>query len=387
MLQLTVLLVQTLLLTHNAISYSISSAQAEFLTKPFKSLLAKNVSFINQHSVPSRNDRSGSDFKLKTMASPTKGIMVSDLWTAHTAKRAWATQGVSFYCKAGEVVLILGEDGMGKTRLMTSIAEIIFSPPSSARSSTLVRGTVNIAGIDLLKHTGYKSHREQVGIMLNTVNSMSNSANVLSGCTLEEILEPDVTSLETVSGAREDSKSAITMWKQKNAVKIALEVTGLSTSLLPRLPSKLATVVTAYEEDLNPSTFRPHSLPLSPSEWKKVLLTKVFAQTIANNMDSLAAPNQSLSTPARSMIGSILLLDDALSYSDEVEEAKIIATLKTTGAATVLSSSRWALGRFVDRVVVLKDGKVLESGTHAELLGMGPLESFYASKWDAMTAS
>ena len=104
-------------------------------------------------------------------------------------------------------------------------------------------------------------------------------------------------------------------------------------------------------------------------------------------MDSLAAPNQSLSTPAQSMIGSILLLDDALSYSDEVEEAKIIANLKTTGAATVLSSSRWAFGRFVDRIVVLKDEKALESGTHQKLLGMGPLESYCASKWDAMTAT
>lgn len=86
-------------------------------------------------------------------------------------------------------------------------------------------------------------------------------------------------------------------------------------------------------------------------------------------------------------MGSILLLDDALSCCNEVEEANIIKSLKSTGAATVLSSNRWALGRFADRVIVMRNGKILESGTHTELLGKGSIQSYYASQWDAITAS
>ena len=155
---------------------------------------------------------------------------------------------------------------------------------------------------------------------------------------------------------------------------------------MARLPSKLATVISATEEELAPSSLRPFSSPLSPSEWKKILLTKVLAQTIAKNGSAITSPNPEVST-ARSMVGSVLLLDDALSFCNEIEEASIIKTLKKTGAATVISSNRWALGRFADRIIVMKKGKVLETGTHIELLERGTSNSYYASKWDAITSS
>ena len=51
-------------------------------------------------------------------------------------------------------------------------------------------------------------------------------------------------------------------------------------TLLPKLPSKLSTIITANEEDLRPSLLRPRCNVLSPSEWSKLLLTKVLAQTV-----------------------------------------------------------------------------------------------------------
>jgi len=72
-----------------------------------------------------------------------------------------------------------------------------------------------------------------------------------------------------------------------------------------------------------------------------------------------------------------------MSHMSEVEESNLIKRLKKTGASVLLSSSRWALGRFADRILVLKNGVVVESGTHAELLSLGRV---YASQWNAMSS-
>jgi len=60
--------------------------------------------------------------------------------------------------------------------------------------------------------------------------------------------------------------------------------------------------------------------------------------------------------------------------------------LRQSGAATVLTSNKWATGRLGDKVVVIQDGAIVESGTHDELLSLGPQQSLYASKWFAMAS-
>lgn len=106
-------------------------------------------------------------------------------------------------------------------------------------------------------------------------------------------------------------------------------------------------------------------------------------QTISDN-DNAAASTDKVEN---SLTGSVLLLDDATVLLSEVEEAKVLRELRQTGAATVLTSNKWATGRFADRIVVMKDGAIVESGTHNELINRGPQQSLYAAKWQAMTMS
>lgn len=161
---------------------------------------------------------------------------------------------------------------------------------------------------------------------------------------------------------------------------VAMKITGLGSKLLPRLPSKLSTVVSANEDELKPSSLRPPSYPLSPSDWSRVLLTKTLAQLISGNENQLSSPD----TVRRCMIGSILLLDDATSQMSEADEARLIAALRSTGAAVLLTSNRWAAGRFVDRIVVMDAGSAVESGTHGDLIDLGAERSVYAREWSAM---
>ena len=71
----------------------------------------------------------------------------------------------------------------------------------------------------------------------------------------------------------------------------------------------------------------------------------------------------------------------------EVDETRTLMALRRTGAATVLTSHKWATGRFADQIVVIKDGAIIESGTHTDLLSRGPQQSVYAQQWYTMTTS
>lgn len=75
---------------------------------------------------------------------------------------------------------------------------------------------------------------------------------------------------------------------------------------------------------------------------------------------------------ARAMIADpeILLLDDALSAVDAKTEAEIIAAIRKerAGKTTLISTHRLSAVQHAEHIIVLDEGKVVEAGTHAQLL-------------------
>ncbi len=78
---------------------------------------------------------------------------------------------------------------------------------------------------------------------------------------------------------------------------------------------------------------------------------------------------------------SILVLDEATSALDPQTEREILDTLLTLtrGRTTVSITHRLSLAATADRVLVLEDGRLVEQGSHAELVGAGGL---YQELWD-----
>ena len=167
------------------------------------------------------SESSGADFQAMLTASPTKGITVSDLWAAHSSRKAWAIKGANIQCQNGEVCIIIGADGSGKTRLLTAIAEHMFPPPKSARTTTHVRGSINLAGVDTSKWDRNQL-KKRVGVLLNDVRTVSDYASLMAGCTLEEILEP------VLEGGRVGPK-------ERNSMSAAMKVSSTSETVVKRM--------------------------------------------------------------------------------------------------------------------------------------------------------
>ena len=74
----------------------------------------------------------------------------------------------------------------------------------------------------------------------------------------------------------------------------------------------------------------------------------------------------------------ILILDDSVSAVDAVTETNIIANLRRErkGKTTILIAHRISALKHADEIVVLDDGRVVERGTHEQLLRQG---GYYAS--------
>jgi ABC-type cobalamin transport system ATPase subunit len=187
--------------------------------------------------------------------------------------------------------------------------------------------------------------------------------------TLHEILDPTIS-----SGG---SKGYASNQLDKSAVVLASEITSISSTLGPRLPpGKLSTAVTANEDDLKRSLNSTIYL-LSSSDWEKIVLTRVLAQIISTNQVIGSSIKQS-------MEGAVLLLDDMGIHMNEIQQARLLKNLRKSGAATLITSYRWSVGRFADRIYVLQNGAIVENGTHSELLDRGTQRSIYAARWKEM---
>jgi ATP-binding cassette subfamily B protein len=100
-----------------------------------------------------------------------------------------------------------------------------------------------------------------------------------------------------------------------------------------------------------------------------------YATTVGERGITLSGGQKQRTAIARALIRDprILVLDDALSSVDTQTEDKILNHLREVmaGRTTIFISHRVSTVRNADRIAVLHDGRIVEYGTHDELLARG----------------
>jgi ATP-binding cassette subfamily B multidrug efflux pump len=104
-------------------------------------------------------------------------------------------------------------------------------------------------------------------------------------------------------------------------------------------------------------------------------LPRKYAQSVGERGSSLSVGERQLLSFARALVydPSLLVLDEATSSVDTETEYLVQDALKKfmAGRTAVVIAHRLSTIRYVDRIIVLHKGRVVEEGTHAELLDRG----------------
>jgi ATP-binding cassette, subfamily B, bacterial len=239
------------------------------------------------------------------------GIRLESVSFRYATARRNAVDDVSVRLPAGAVVAVVGENGAGKSTLVSLLCGL--HAPTSGRIS--VDGA-DLTDLDAVSWRGSVSAAFQEFVRYQLV------AQDVVGLGRPERVDD----LETVRGALKRADVA---------------------DLEDELPDGLGTPLGRAFLD---------GVDLSGGQWQKLAL-------------------------ARSMMRDkpLLLVLDEPTYSLDVESerrvfdwfSRVAATDSTVGSVTVIVSHRFSTVRAADIVLVMADGRVVESGTHTDLLAIG----------------
>jgi ATP-binding cassette subfamily B protein len=250
------------------------------------------------------------------------GFVFENVGFKYPGSERWAVRHLSFALHPGERVALVGENGAGKTTLTKLLARLY--DPSEGR--------VLLDGIDLRAYD-LGDVRRAIGVIFQDFvrYDMRFDENVGVGEveTVRDYLDREVVPADGEAPAE---------------IAAAAEK-SLAASLLPRLPG-------SYRQMLGRRF--DTGVDLSGGEWQKVALARAYMRD-----------------------AQLLILDEPTAALDARAEYDVFVRFNAlmAGRMAVVISHRFSTVRMADRIIVLKNGEIVEQGTHAELVTTNGLYS------------
>ncbi len=243
---------------------------------------------------------------------PDDGIRFEDVSFFYPGSETPALDSVTLHITPGESLAIVGENGSGKTTLIKLLTRLY----------TPTKGRILLEGLPL-EEWDVDTLRRKIGVIFQDFAryQLKVGENIAIG-------DAETLSASEQEAARKDIERAA----QK----------GMADDFIRDLPS-------GYETQLG--TWFKDGKELSGGQWQKVALSRAFMRSKAD----------------------ILILDEPTAAIDAKAEADIFAHFAelTANRISIIISHRFSTVRRADHIIVLEKSKILEQGSHEELLALG----------------
>ncbi|MBO4439799.1 MAG: ABC transporter ATP-binding protein [Spirochaetaceae bacterium] len=245
-------------------------------------------------------------------------IVLDHVSFKYSEKTRTVLDDISLTVKPGEHIAIVGYNGAGKTTLIKLLMRLY--DPSS--------GTISYHGrnVSTLKPADY--HR-RIGVVFQDFQMFG--ANLAENVVMDDISKEELE-------------------KQSGEICGALEAAGFGAKLA-KLPDGIFTQVT--------TEFDKKGVDFSGGESQKVAISRAFYKD-----------------------ADILIMDEPSSALDPIAEYELNKAMETAakGKTVFYISHRLSTTRDADRIIMLERGRIIEEGTHKELLAKN---GKYAEMWNA----
>jgi ATP-binding cassette subfamily B protein len=249
-----------------------------------------------------------------TMIPPARlqhGIRLHDVAYTYGAGARPALEGITIDLAAGSTVAIVGENGAGKSTLVKLLIGL-YQP---------TRGTISVDGVDL--------RDIEVDAWHQATTAAFQDHAVLELLLRETVGVGDLDRIDDTEAVAEAVRNA--------------DASGLAADLPGGLDTQLGT---RWDGGVG----------LSGGQWQRLALAR----------------SQMRPTPL------LMVLDEPTASLDAHSERAMFerfseiadAAAESRGAVTLLVTHRFSTTRHADRILVLHDGRLIEDGTHAELVDL-----------------
>jgi ATP-binding cassette subfamily B protein len=253
-----------------------------------------------------------------------EGFAFEDVGFRYPGSERWATRHVTFTLRPGERIALVGENGAGKTTLTKLLARL-YDP---------TEGRILLDGVDLRDYD-LASVREAIGVIFQDFvrYDMQFDENIGVGEIAETQAYLDATAPGTEGNGEQPPPPVMVTAAEKS----------LAATLLPRLPAGWNQMLGRRFEG---------GVDLSGGEWQKVALARAYMRE-----------------------AQVLILDEPTAALDARAEYEVFlrfAELMGNRTAVIISH-RFSTVRMADRILVLRNGELVEQGTHDQLVAAGGL--------------
>lgn len=246
------------------------------------------------------------------MPKLTDGIKVEDVWFRYTEDGPWVLKGVTMDIPFGRSLALVGINGAGKSTLVKLLCRL-YDP---------TRGRITWDGVDL-RDVDIAEFRDRISAVFQDYMSYDLTAS-------ENIGVGDLVNLDNREKIMAAAREA--------------DVDEFVSGLAKGYDTMLSRIFFQGEDNDDPE----QGVTLSGGQWQRVALARAMMRAGRD----------------------LLILDEPSAGLDAAAEQAVHDRLREyrEGATSVLISHRMGAVRHADRIVVLQEGRISETGTHAELI-------------------